>query len=151
METVTARLQRKYKKAADALATLRMAIDDMKNVDRIAQDANEYRDRLYKTFRDSLVQRFEYSFDLTWKYLGEYLAASGRQIEIKTPKAIFREAFQAQYFSEDEVRQALSMVDHRNLTTHGYDEQLIEFICAYIPQYYALLENILQKASSANA
>lgn len=42
MEIGAERLERKYKKAADALATLRTAIDDMKNVDRIAQDANEY-------------------------------------------------------------------------------------------------------------
>ena len=37
------------------------------------------------------------------------------------------------------------MVDDRNLTTHGYDEKLIEEICKQIPEYYRLMELVLQK------
>ena len=81
---------------------------------------------MFKELPDSLVQRFEYLFDLTWKYLGEYLAVHGWVLEIKTPKAVFCEAFKAKYLSEDAVRLALEMVDNRHLTTYGYDEQLIE-------------------------
>ena len=147
MEKITERLQKKYKKASDALATLKTALDDMQNVDRIAKSANESPDKIYKTFRDSSVQRFEYTFDLTWKYLGEYLAAEGSKVEIKTPKAIFREALKTKHLSEVEVRLAIQMVDHRNLTTHGYDEQLIESISEQIPKYYRLMETILQRTS----
>jgi len=38
------------------------------------------------------------------------------------------------------------MVDHRNLTTHGYDETLIEKIAKNIPSYYDLLEKIVKQA-----
>ncbi len=92
-----------------------------------------------------MVQRFEYTFDLTWKYFGMYLETEGRKLEIKTPKAVFREALKTKHLSEDEVRLAIQMVDHRNLTTHGYDEELIETISEQIPKYYKLMENILLK------
>ncbi|KKQ12192.1 MAG: Nucleotidyltransferase substrate binding protein, HI0074 family [candidate division TM6 bacterium GW2011_GWF2_36_6] len=147
MEKITIALQNKGKKALDAIATLKMALDDMKSVDRIAQSAGECPKKIYKTFRDSLVQRFEYTFDLTWKYLGEYLKREGRKIEIETPKAIFRESLKTKHLSDDEVRLAIQMVDHRNLTTHGYDEQLIEYICEQISRYYTLLESILQRTA----
>ena len=138
-------LQVKYKKTLDALAKLELAIEDMKKVDSIAKSANEYPENIYKTFRDSLVQRFEYTFDLTWKFIGGYIEAEGRKLEIKTPKAIFRETLKSKHLSEFEVRLAIEMVDHRNLTTHGYDGQLIENISEQIPKYCDLMKNILNR------
>jgi nucleotidyltransferase substrate binding protein (TIGR01987 family) len=145
MEKIIEGLQKKYLKATNALATLKIALDDMKNVNTIAKNANEYPEKIYKTFRDSLIQRFEYTFDLTWKFLGAYLEADGNILEIKTPKAIFRETLKTKHLTDDQVRLAMEMVDHRNLTTHGYDEQIVEIISAHIPQYYQLMESILQK------
>jgi nucleotidyltransferase substrate binding protein (TIGR01987 family) len=147
MEQLTENLQKKYKKAMDALATLKDAIESMKDVNAIAKFKNEYPDKIYRIFRDSLIQRFEYTFDLTWKYLSLYLESEGRKVEIKTPKGTFREGLKAMLLSEDEARLAIQMVDHRNLSTHGYDEMLIESISAQIPAYCKLIENILQKTS----
>ena len=76
--------------------------------------------------------------------MSEYLQTEGRILSIKTPKAIFRECLKAKILSDNQVRQAIQMVDHRNLTTHGYDEELIEEISKKIPSYTALLEAILQ-------
>jgi nucleotidyltransferase substrate binding protein (TIGR01987 family) len=139
------KLQSRYKKASDALLTLEQAIVNMGKVETIAKLSNEYPENIYKTFRDSLIQRFEYTFDVTWKYISEYLDFEGKKTEIKTPKNIFRECLKANLLSDEEVRLALQMVDHRNLTTHGYDEPLIESIVKQIPEYYQLLEKLLQK------
>ncbi len=139
------RLQSKYKKSLDALLTLKQAIDNMGKVETIAKLSNEYTENIYTTFRDSLIQRFEYTFDVAWKYVNEYLESEGKKAEIKTPKNTFRECLKANLLSDNEVRLALQMVDHRNLTTHGYDEPLIESIVKQVPEYYKLLEKILQK------
>jgi nucleotidyltransferase substrate binding protein (TIGR01987 family) len=144
---VNNRLEEKYKKASDALATLKTALDDMSKVDSIAQKSGEYPENIYKTFRDSLIQRFEYTFDTTWKYLCAFLEAEGRILEIKTPKAVFREAFKAHYLDENGVREAIAMVDNRNLTTHGYNETLIEDISKHIESYYSLMEELLKKTN----
>lgn len=145
MEILKERLIKKYKKAFDAVQSLNLAINDMNKVELIAKKSNEYPENIYKTFRDSLIQRFEYSFDQTWKYLNDYLESQGRKIEIQTPKTIFRESFKAGIFSEESTRQAIEMTDHRNLTTHGYNEELVEAISQQIPQYYNLMNNILNK------
>lgn len=143
MELKKDKMQRKYKKAITALATLKEAIVDIDLVDELAMKFHKNKEKIYKTYRDSLIQRFEYTFDLTWKFLSDYLEQEGRMLAVKTPKTIFRESLKANILSEDQVRLAVDMVDHRNLTTHGYDEQLIEEISKSIPDYCLLLEHIL--------
>ena len=145
MITIDERLQSKYKKAIDALETLKEAILDIATAKELAQCAHKDPEKIYKTYRDSMIQRFEYTFDTTWKYLGEYLESEGRSLEIKTPKSIFRESLKAKILSEADVRRALDMVDNRNLTTQGYDEKLVEEISKKIPDYAALLEIILRQ------
>ncbi|KKQ32378.1 MAG: Nucleotidyltransferase substrate binding protein, HI0074 family [candidate division TM6 bacterium GW2011_GWF2_37_49] len=145
MENLKERSLKKYTKAIDAVQSLRLAIDGMNKVDSIAKSSKEYPEFIYRTFRDSLIQRFEYSFDQTWKYLNDYLESQGRKIEIQTPKSVFREGFKANILSEETTRQAIEMTDHRNLTTHGYNEKLVEEISQQVPKYYNLMNNILNK------
>lgn len=144
------RLQKKYDKALNALQSLQKAITITNKVDEFAKCTNLDPEEIYKTFRDSLIQRFEYTFDVTWKYLSEYLQFSGRTLAIKTPKSIFRECLKANILSANDVRLAIEMVDQRNLTTHGYDEPLIEEISKNIPNYFTLLEHIVLRTKIAN-
>jgi hypothetical protein len=62
---ITENLQRKFKKASDAILTLKMAIDGMKTIESIFEISGGDPEEIYRTFRDSMVQRFEYTFDLT--------------------------------------------------------------------------------------
>lgn len=145
------RLKNKYEKALNALKTLQEAQKDIMDAGEIARCAHKKPEVVYRTYRDSLVQRFEYTFDTTWKYVSEYLEAEGRVPEVKTPKAIFREGLKLAILSEDETRLALKMVDHRNVTTHGYDEELVEEIVKNIPDYIVLFEHLLQRTRGANS
>lgn len=139
------RLLNKYKKAINAFATLEEANNDIAFAKDFASCERKNPEKVYKVYRDSLIQRFEYTFDMTWKYVAEFLESEGRVIENKSPKGVFRECLKAKILSESEVRLAIIMVDHRNLSTHGYDEALIEEIVGHIPQYVILLQNILQR------
>lgn len=140
------RLREKYEKAVNALTTLKEAVQDITSVKTSAPGAHKEPEKLYRVYRDSMIQRFEYTFDVTWKLLSEYLVSQGRTTEIKAPKAIFRESLKAGILSEEETRLAINMVEDRNLTTHGYDEALIEEISARIPSYAVLLEKVVQQA-----
>ena len=147
MEKINDALRIKQKKASDAIETLRLAIEDLETSDTAAKAIGRDPERMYKSLRDSLIQRFEYTFDLTWKYLLEHLKEAGMKIFNKYPKIVFREALKGGTLSADETRVALDMVDDRNLTTHGSDEELIEKISAEIPKYYKLMNDILQRLS----
>ncbi len=117
----------------------------MQYVVPVAQCAQQDPEKMYRIYRDSLIQRFEYTFDTSWKYLSDYLRAQGIFIAVPSPKTTFRESLKAKILSADEVRLALEMVDDRNLTTHGYDQALIEEISKKIPAYAQILETVLQK------
>ncbi len=150
MSLNTQQLQTKYDKALGGLETLKEASRDLATSRELARCAHKDPEKVYKTYRHSLVQRFEYTFDATWKYLGDYLQSQGRTLAIRTPKAIFRDSLQAKILSEIEVRLALGMVDHRTLTMHGYDEQLIEEIVRNIPVYITLLDAALQRTNTGH-
>lgn len=145
MVTEKEKLKNKYTKAIRSLATLEDALVGMHHVAKIAQCAQQPQEQVYRIYRDSLVQRFEYTFDTTWKYISEYLQHGGYQLTMKSPKAIFRECFKARILSEEETRCALEMVGDRNLTTHGYDEDLIEETSKKIVTYAQLLSVLLQR------
>lgn len=82
-------------------------------------------DEPYSTIvRDASIKRFEYSFDIFWKLIKDYLRAQ-EGIECASPKSCFREAFKVGILSEEETVKVLEMTDDRNLSIHTYDEEAI--------------------------
>lgn len=70
--------------------------------------------------RDGAIQRFEFTSELAWKTLREYLLSEGVS-DINSPKKVMREAY-----NNDLIENAdgwISILDDRNLTSHIYDEE----------------------------
>ncbi len=99
-----------------------------------------------RIYRDSLIQRFEYSVDTVWKYLKNYLARSFGVV-CEYPKDVFRGAFKAHIVNEKEVEFLIEMVDARNLTSHTYHEPIAQRITKRIPDYYAIMAKLLEKTA----
>ena len=53
------------------------------------EDSNNYK---LETLKDSVIQRFEFSLELSWKALKNYLNSQGI-LEATTPKQTIKEAF----------------------------------------------------------
>lgn len=68
---------------------------------------------------DAVIQRFEFTYELSWKLIKLYLSYSGIA-EVRTPRAAFKEAFAAGVIREGDVW--IDMLDDRNRTSHTYDE-----------------------------
>ena len=94
--------------------------------------------------RDASIQRFEYSFEIFWKLLKEYLK-DREGIICASPKSCFREAFKVELLTEEETIKALEMTDDRNLTAHTYHEEVAMEIYQKIKGYYELMNNVYQK------
>lgn len=77
--------------------------------------------------RDSVIQRFEFTVELSWKALQRYLKASGIS-ESLTPKNTFREAAKLGVVSDPEAW--IRFIDARNLASHTYKESLAEEVYA---------------------
>jgi nucleotidyltransferase substrate binding protein (TIGR01987 family) len=93
--------------------------------------------------RDAAIQRFEYSFEATWKAAQRVLLAR-EGVEVGSPKSAMRAAREAGFLSDTDAAAALAMADDRNLTVHTYNEALARAI-------YARLGGHLELASPAAA
>jgi len=80
--------------------------------DALSQEMDEYR-------RDGVIQRFEYTFELSWKFMQRILKEEG--VIASSPMQIFREAFKAELISDFELWAKL--LKQRNLTVHTYNEK----------------------------
>lgn len=88
--------------------------------------------------RDAVIQRFEFTFELTWKALQLYLEHRG--LECGSPRATLKNAFAEGLIQTPEEADAwLQMLDDRNLTSHAYDEGLARRIYQRIVQNHAPL------------
>ena len=95
----------------------------------------------YSFFRDSTIQRFEFTVEIFWKTLKEFLREM-EGIVCSSPKNCIREFFSLGYLSEEEARKLLEMIDYRNLTSHTYHEEVAEEIFNKLDAYIVLLEKI---------
>jgi nucleotidyltransferase substrate binding protein (TIGR01987 family) len=94
--------------------------------------------------RDASIKRFEYSFDIFWKFIKDYLRVK-EGIECASPKSCFREAFKVGILSEVETMKSLEMTDDRNLSTHTYDEEAVEAIYLQIRDYWELMDAVCRR------
>jgi nucleotidyltransferase substrate binding protein (TIGR01987 family) len=77
--------------------------------------------------RDSVIQRFEFTVELSWKALQRYLKSSG-VVESLTPKNTFREGARLGIVRNPDAW--IRFVDARNLSSHTYKESLAEEVYA---------------------
>lgn len=86
-------------------------------------------------YRDGLIQRFEFTFELAWKSLREYLEDQGADMSgIVLSKQVFKASYAAQVIDNQQVW--LDMLNSRNLTSHIYDEKTASQIAQQISQNY---------------
>ncbi len=120
------KLARRVKEAEKALETLREILREPYSV----------------IVRDATIQRFEYTFEIFWKLVKEYLY-NHEGIECNSPKSCFREASSVGLLSEEQTITCLEMTDDRNLTSHTYIEEVAESIYEKIRDYNELMDTVL--------
>jgi nucleotidyltransferase substrate binding protein (TIGR01987 family) len=131
----------------DALKTLEEGVTLFYKYEDIfhKQDTDE-NEQLFKSMRDSLIQRFEYCIDLLWKIAKTYLELVEKiTLSVNSPRGIIREVVKARLLSEDEGSACMEMVEARNKTSHTYHEIMAEEIAHEIPEFYELMQKIAQR------
>ena len=130
----------KYNECKQALLTLGNSINLLKKTDETSKPDE------YLAFQDSVIQRFEYSLDIIWKYVKDYIAKK-HGVTVKSPKETFREAFRQNILNLQESELALEMVDDRNETTHRYDFAKAKETARNILKYQKLLTHLLERTN----
>jgi nucleotidyltransferase substrate binding protein (TIGR01987 family) len=131
----------KYENACKAALRLKEVIDRLKATQSNEQD--------YEIIRDSVIQRFEFTIDIFWKFLKYYLAEKHSITpEVPSPRNIFTVAEEVGVISKDQIVQFYMMLSDRNESSHTYDSDLAEEIAEKIPAYWELIDTVLQKHKS---
>jgi nucleotidyltransferase substrate binding protein (TIGR01987 family) len=85
--------------------------------------------------RDSVIQRFEFTYELAWKMLKLRLEAEG--VDAKTPRQVLQNALLAGFIQDGNAWTDLQ--SRRNQTSHTYDEALARLVYRYVVDQGVLL------------
>jgi len=90
-----------------------------------------------------LIKAFEYTFELAWNTLKDFLEFSGQR-DIYGSRDAIRKAFEFGLIHDG--TNWMDMLQSRNLTSHTYNEEIAEQICNSISEdYFSLFEQLLIK------
>ncbi len=91
--------------------------------------------------KEGAIQRFEYTFELAWKTLKDYLIYSGITFDQITPRSVIKQAFAAKIIQDGQMW--ITMLEQRNLMSHTYDNESFETVFDNISHsYLAALEQV---------
>lgn len=89
---------------------------------RLREAVTAYKnDKSNALYRDALIQRFEFTFELAWKTTSDILRGQGIVMDVISPKSVFKAAYGAGYIDDEEVW--VKIIDDRNSMSHTYDEE----------------------------
>lgn len=132
----------KYRDLVRLLEAFRIAIDLYHEMQENQSISSVIREAL----RDSVIKRFELSYDLSWKYLREYIGIS-QGTYVDAPRKVFDLAYQYGIISEEEVEKLFKMIKNRNLTTHVYNVTFANEMAESVQEYYELIHVIAMRMS----
>jgi nucleotidyltransferase substrate binding protein (TIGR01987 family) len=106
---------------------------------KIAVGKKEYTD----LERQGLIKAFEFTFELSWKTLQDFLEYKGYK-DIAGPKPVIQQAFKDGYIKDGEGW--MNMLSSRNLASHTYEESTANEIAEDIKSEYTnLLESLINR------
>ena len=131
-------MEEKQPKWIERLEVFRNAIARLNEVIEISKQRS-----LNQFERDSLIKRFEFSYEMAWKLMMSYEKDNG-VIGILGSKDVVRQAFSMSLIDNGEAW--MEMIDDRNKTSHLYDEEMaIDVIDAITHTYFPLFQELLLK------
>ncbi|MGH7951860.1 MAG: nucleotidyltransferase substrate binding protein [Limisphaerales bacterium] len=104
------RWKQRFENYEKALLLLREALADIASLSELE--------------KEGAVHRFEFTFELAWKTLKDYLIHNGIILDQITPNSVIKQAFAAKIISDGQLW--IDMLHCRNLMSHTYDEAVFD-------------------------
>lgn len=117
---------------------------------RLAEIVGASKKRALNEFeRDGLVQRFEFTHELSWKLMKAYAEYQGYD-GIGGSRDATRKAFEMSLISDGQSW--MDMIKSRNETSHNYDGSMADDVVdSIINKFYPLLADFYQNMNSLSA
>ena len=110
--------------------------DNFKRAYILLQEAADlsYENKLDQLGKEGMIQRFEYTVELAWKTIKDYLESQNIVFKMLTPRAVVKEAIAAKFIARGE--EWMSLIDARNKMSHTYDFKKFEAVIEQIKENY---------------
>lgn len=92
--------------------------------------------------RDGVIQRFEYTFELAWKFVRRVFLAMGRNNVQASPKPLIREAHTEHLI--DDVEAWFEFLEARNNTVHIYDSRIADKVFEVARKFPPFVRKLLK-------
>ena len=128
-------LDRKYKELGQAIQTFSKSLEI---------DLSHFKEEIeLDTIKSGQIQKFEYSVELSWKFIKAYLKIE-KGVLSQGPKDVFREFGKFNFFTSDEISNFLMIIDDRNVIAHEYKDYVMNVIHPKLKVHRNLLFKILE-------
>jgi len=95
--------------------------------------------------RAGLIQTYEFTFELSWKLMKDYLILQG--FDLSFPRDVLRKAYGVGLITDG--KNWLQALDDRNRTAHAYDGQMAKLVGDKIIQvYYPMIQIFYEQFAS---
>ena len=118
------RWQQRFSNYQKALARLSEAVGLL--VDNVNEGSE------FDLLKEGLIQRFEYTHELAWKVMKDYLEYQG-YVDIRGSRDAIRKSLELNILSD---RRWMATIEARNLTSHNYDDETADNIYHEIMEVY---------------
>jgi len=109
-------------------------ISDYENaLERLKESIEESKIINSSTIRDGVIQRFEFTLELSWKVMKFFLNSEGL-MDAKAPRSTIRTGFNNEIIKDAKLW--IDMIEDRNLTTHTYSQSISDEIYKKIVSSY---------------
>lgn len=98
--------------------------------------------RLIDGLKNGIAQKFEYTLELCWKCIKDFLRKQ-EGIDEATPKKVVKAFYLAGYAKEDMYLALLQAIDDRNQLSHVYDESTFSAILGRIPEHTRYIHEVI--------
>ena len=106
---------------------------------QVSKEAYE-KDEDDQFIRDSVIQRYEFTIELAWKTMKDYLEEQGFT-DVSSPKGAARRAFQEGLVTDGAAW--IEALEDRNKTSHIYEESMaIEIATAIVEVHFLLFRDL---------
>jgi nucleotidyltransferase substrate binding protein (TIGR01987 family) len=139
------RWEQRFSNYVKAFSKLDQAVTKIKEDFEIEDDGtiddDEFLDDIIK---EGVIQRFEYTHELSWKVMKDFLEDVG-EVKMYGSKDATKEAFAAELIIDGDVW--MDMIKSRNKTSHTYNEEVADeifknIITQYHPEFLAFRDKM---------
>jgi nucleotidyltransferase substrate binding protein (TIGR01987 family) len=108
-----------------ALAKLRQAVE-------IVEEKTDFNEKVDELLEEGVIQRFEYTHELAWKVMKDYLEYQGAT-NIRGSRDAIRQALATDIIDDAKWMES---IEDRNQTSHNYDDDTVSRIYKNILEKY---------------